>query len=174
MKKLLSIVAVAALFSTGAIAENTITIGGSILPSAVVGFDPVNGETLGTDKFIDTDIQLGSHEVNAFNSGALDASNRSIFVKTNIASTGSVTMSINSGNANKNVLLDASGATIPVVYKIGATTLNPDASNTATIATEANAGSTAITDKFTITPNAAPDQLAGNYGATLTVTISAS
>ena len=174
MKKLLSIVAVAALFSTGAIADNKITIGGNILPSAVVGFADVSGQTLtGTDRFIDATINLGSHEVDAFNSGALAASSQSTFIKTNIATTGSVSMSINSANPDKTTLVNAvdSTATIPVVYKIGTTNITPDGLTFVTIANTANAGSTAITDKFTITPSAAADQLSGTYGAVLTVAI---
>ena len=171
MKKLLSIAAVAALLSTGAMADDTITITGEVLPSAVVGFADVSGETLtGTDKFVDASIDLGSHEVDVFNGAATTASSRSIFVKTNVATGHPVTMKIVSENADN--LVDAvSGATIPVVYAIGATTLATDGSNSATLATTANAGSTAIADNFTITPTAANDQLAGTYGSTLAVTI---
>ena len=176
MKKLLSIAAVAALFSTGAMANNNqITINGTISPSAVVGFADVSGENLGTDKFIDATVDLGTHEVDVFNADALTASSQDIYVKTNVAS-GSVTMAITSDSADKTTLVNAadSGVTIPVVYKIGTTALTPDGSDSATIATAANDGSTAIADKFTVTPSAATDQLAGTYGATLTVTISAS
>lgn len=174
MNKILSIAAVAALLSTGAIADNEITITGEVLPSAVVGFVDVSGQTLtGTDKFIDASIDLGTHEVNTFNADATTASSQSIYVKTNVATGHAVTMKIASENGN-NLVDSVSGATIPVVYKIGTTELATDASNSATLATGANAGSTAINDKFTITPTAANDQLAGKYDATLSVTITAS
>ena len=169
--KLLSIAATAALLSTGAMAVNTINIGGEILPSAVVGFDAVNGETLGTDRFMDATIELGSHEVDAFNANALSASEQDIYVKTNIASGGSVTMAITSANNGALVHADDSSITIPVAYKIGGTTLSTDGTSPVTIASAANDGSTATGDKFTVTPTAAADQLAGTYNDTLTVAI---
>ena len=175
MKKILLSTIVVGLLSVNSMANNSeIAITGTVLPSAVVGFVDVSGEALtDTDKFIDATINLGSHEVDAFNSGALAASSQSIFVKTNIATTGSVSMSINSANPDKTTLVNAvdSTATIPVVYKIGTTNITPDGLTFVTIANTANAGSTAITDKFTITPSAAADQLSGTYGAVLTVAI---
>jgi len=170
MKKLLSIVAIGALLSTGAIAENQITVSGKVLPSAVVGFSAVNGQTLGTDKFIDATIDLGAHEVDVFNTDA--ATSKDIFVKTNVATGHAVTMAITSNNGD--TLKDTatgSTATIPVTYKVGNTALATDGTNPVTLANAANAGSQAITDKFTIATNAADDQLAGTYGAILTVTI---
>ena len=173
MNKILSIAAVAALLSTGAIADNEITITGEVLPSAVVGFVDVSGQTLtGTDKFVDATIDLGSHEVDVFNNDALAASSSDIFVKTNIASAADhiVTMAITDPNGG--ALKDAaSDATIPVKYKVGETELNPSGTNTVTLATEANDGSSAIGKKFTVTPNATATQLAGTYGTTLTVAI---
>jgi len=168
MKKLLSIAAVAALLSIGAIADNTIDVSGEVLPSAVVGFADVSGETLGTDKFIDATINLGSHEVDAFNTDA--ATSKDIFVKTNIATGNTVTMAITSNNGDT-LKDEVSGATIPVTYTVGNTALATDGTNPVTLANAANAGSQAITDKFTIATNAADDQLAGTYGATLTVEI---
>jgi hypothetical protein len=172
MKKILSLATILFLSSTTIGADNKITITGKILPSAVVGFEAVNTEALGDDKFIDATIDLGEHEVDDFNANALSESTRSIYVKTNIPTGGAVTIAINSNNGDD--LKDSvSGETIPVKYKIGDTELKTDGSNAVTIATRANDGSSAIDDKFTVTPNADDDQLAGTYGAELTVTISA-
>lgn len=170
MKKLLSIVAAATLLSTGAIAD-TITITGTVLPSAVVGFADVSAETLtGTDKFIDATIDLGAHEVDVFNADSLTASSKDIYVKTNVATGNLVTMAI-TADSNAGLKDTVSGEVITAVYKVGATALAVDGSNTATLTTTANAGSTAIADKFTVTTNADDDQLAGVYGTVLTVAI---
>ena len=170
MKNLLSIAAVTALLSTGAMAD-TITITGEVLPSAVVGFADVSGETLtGTDKFVDATIDLGIHEVDVFNSNSLTASSKSIFVKTNVATGNNVTMAI-TADSNGGLKDSVSGKVIPAVYKVGATTLLVDGSNTVTLASAANTGSTAIGDKFSVTTTADPDQLAGTYETVLTVAI---
>jgi hypothetical protein len=173
MKKILSLTTILFIWNLGALADNKITITGKVLPSAVVGFESVDSETLGEDRFIDATIDLGEHEVDKFNTDALTASSKSIYIKTNIPSDGAVTIAITSNNGDD--LKDSvSGKTIPVKYKIGSTELKTDGSSAVTIATEANSGTTAIDDKFTVEPNADDDQLAGTYGAELTVTISAS
>ncbi len=173
MKKFLSLATVLLLWNSGVMADNKISITGKVLPSAVVGFDAVNGEKLGDDRFIDATIDLGAHEVDDFNSNALAASSRSIYVKTNIPAGGAVAIAITSNNGDD--LKDSvSGETISVEYKIGSTKLSTDGSNPITIASKANTGSNAISDKFTVAPDADDDQVAGTYAADLTVTISAS
>ena len=168
MKKLLSIAAVAALLSTGAIADNTIGVSGTVLPSAVVAFSDASAQALGTDKFVDGTIDIGTNEIGAFS--AIDTP---VFVRTNVAAGNTVTMSIsdatNSGNLAET---SGSGASIPMAYAFGTTGSEAAiALGTAfTVATGANAGSATV-GNFKATPTVADDQLAGDYSTTLTVAI---
>ena len=165
MKKLLSIAAVAALLSTGAIADNTIGVSGTVLPSAVVAFSDASAQALGTDKFVDGTIDIGTNEIGAFS--AIDTP---VFVRTNVAAGNTVTMSI-SDTTNSGALAGP-GENIPMVYAFGNTGAEATITlGTAfTVATGANAGSATV-GNFKATPTVADDQLAGDYSTTLTVAI---
>jgi len=112
MKKLLSIAAVAALLSTGAIADNTLTVNGIVEAGALVSFGsaPVGNVVAGTFTFQDTTINFNS----ALVLGQENFNNQDVFVKTN-SSTGvslalTTTPDLSDGNN-----------TIPTTYKFGAT-----------------------------------------------------
>jgi hypothetical protein len=167
MKKLLSIAAVATLLSTGANAVNTIGVAGTVLPSAVVSFSDASAQALGTNKFIDGLINIGTNNI-----GAFTAIDKPLFVRTNVAPGNTVTMSI-TDTTNSGSLAGPVGSTaIPMAYAFGATGAEaPIVLGTPfTVATGANAGSITV-GNFKATPTVAANQLAGSYSTALTVAI---
>jgi len=167
MKKILSIVAIGALFTSYAVAtENEIYVHGVVKPSAIVGFSAVNGENLLSSspysKFMGADVDLGDLAL-----GTEDVTEASIFVKTN--ATGTITMSL-ADTLNNGTLKSGTNEMIPT-YSYGSTAF---ALGTAmTLTTGTNNGSAALSDKFKVAVTPTATQVAGTYSTTLAVTIAA-
>ena len=158
MKKLLSIAAVAALLSTGAMAD-TITINGKVLAGAQVSFGaaPTGDLVGGTFTFKDAVVGFESLAL-----GIANTDNQDVYVKTN------------SNNGVKITLVttpDLSDGThtVPTTYKLGDTTFVAGSALSLTAGT--NDGSAAIANKFTTTATPAADQVSGTYAASIDVTI---
>ena len=159
MKKLLSIVAVAAVFSTGAIAD-TITINGEVLAGAQVSFGAAPIGTLVGGTFAFEDAVVG------FENLALDqdnVDNQDVFVKTN--SNNGVSISLDSTPD----LSDGNGHTVPTTYALGGVNFVTGTAQSLTGGT--NDGSVAIANQFTTTAHPAADQVSGSYQATIIATI---
>ena len=169
MKKLLSIAAVAALFSTGAMADNTITLEGTVqkaatvqLKSAFTGTDLTSATGLFNDYVMSMrkELPLGD-ETNMVT--------EPLFLQTNGAAN-TVTITLAYDN-----ILSGTGATIPLhaYYKKDGGTEGGLASGTAISMTDSsgtNDGTAKVGD-LKITGTAANNQEAGNYNGTITVTI---
>jgi len=161
MKKLLSIAAVAALFATAAVADNTITVNGEVLAGAQVSFGaaPTGTLTGGTFTFEDATIGFDDLKLNQDN-----VENQAVYVKTN--SNSGVSISLGSTPD----LADGNGHTVPTTYALGGTTFVAGTAQSLTDGT--NDGSTALADlPFTTTATPAADQVSGSYTASIAVTI---
>ena len=179
MKKLLSIMAIGALFSTTAFAtnDNKIDIIGTVLSGAVVGFSDMSQEALFSgDSAIVKFKDPGQINLGIIGVGETFENNlvQSIYVKTN--DTNGVTMTItdptNSGNLNG--LDDHStdnGESITMSYKLMGLDYTIGTTGAVTVASGKDDGKTKQ-GEFKMIPDAATaNQAAGTYGTVLTVTI---
>jgi len=171
MKKLLSIAAVAALLSTGAIATDTITLQATIAPAATVQLEnafTASDLTDGTGVFNDYAMASRMTIPLALETALVD---QPLFLQSNGDASG-VTMSLAYTDM---VGLTATGEKIPLkcYYDEGTTATTLQATETpfslsSTAGT--NDGSAAVGQlKITATP--ANNQVAQNYDGTVTVTI---
>lgn len=178
MKRLLSIIALGALLSSGVnAADNQIDITGTVLSGAVVGFADMSGEALFSGdtaivKFKDpSQINLGTIGVGET---FADGLTQNIYVKTN--DTNGVSMSITDGTNSGNLKgLDSAGAdngeTIDVSYNLMGAAYTLGTTGAVTLVATKDLGSTSVGD-LVMTPSAATtNQGAGTYGTVLTVTI---
>jgi len=169
MKKLLSIAVTTALLSTVAMAIST--VGGTIGAKAVVGFSSVAAASYHPSQsgtFIDAPVTIASFTGDTLND---------LYVKTNINPTQAVKIDLGASN-NGNLRDTATGALIPVTYKLGTALVSvPFTFNgIAQILTNtANTGATPLANtKFIISPNnPALVPVAGTYSEDLTFTITA-
>jgi len=158
MKKLLSIAAVAALFTTGAIAD-TITVNGVVLAGAQVSFGSAPAGTLVAGTFAFEDAVVG------FESLALDqdnVDNQNVFVKTNSNNGVSIALGTTPD-------LSDGTHTVPTTYALGGVDFVAGTAQSLTGGT--NDGSVALANQFTTTAHPAADQVSGAYTATITATI---
>ena len=163
MKKLLSIAAVAALFSTGAIADNTITLEGTVqkaatvqLKSAFTGTDLTSATGLFNDYGMSMrkELPLGDET---------DMVTEPLFLQTNGAAN-TVTIAL----AFDNIV--SGDATIPLKVYYNEASLDSGEAASMTDSTDTNDGSTKVGDlKITATP--AINQEAGDYDGSIAVTI---
>jgi hypothetical protein len=177
MKKILSIVAIGALFTSYGFADNIITCTGTCPASATVNFgSAVQAMTTdGTDKFIDATVAFDN-----FTLGSAKVVTNDLYVNTNTI--GDVTMQIASTLMS---LRNTDGSISTVVNETIALsyTYTPDSTNnsSASSTTDLSSAKTITTGKFsnkagTLAISAKPvaNQAAGNYKAEVAVTISAS
>ncbi len=173
MKKILSIVAIGALFTSYAVAtDNQSTVTAHVDDAAEVGFGDQSGIALtsNTFKFTGGDIALGTLSL----SGTTDTT-KTVFVKTNSIDGVKMTISdaTNSGNLYHTTSNDVHDK-IDTTYKYGvvggetAVRLGESFSLT----NERNAGSTSV-GNFVVLPRPTATQLGGDYSTTLTVAIAA-
>jgi len=174
MKKILSIVAIGALFTSYGFADNTTEITADIAESAIVSLDALG--TMPTDgssqiKFItpSSAIALGTLTLNT----AKEVS-RDIYVNTNSARSVKIQLATTSLSSTTGT----STETIPLVYKYtpdagnsGVTTEATDLTNSAVALTVGKFSAKAGVLTVKVTPAAM--QQAGNYTANVAVSISA-
>ena len=161
MKKILSIAAVAALLSTGAIANNTINVNGTVLAGAQVSLGSAPTGTLVGGTFIFEDAILNFNT--ALTLGQANSNNQDVFVKTN-SSTG-VSLALTTTPD----LSDGNGNTIPTTYSLGATQFVAGVAQALT--TGPNNGQIAITPQFKTIATPSALQTSGTYQSVLNVTI---
>ena len=168
MKKLLSIAAVAALLSTAAVADNTIGVSGTVLPSAVVGFSDVSGETLGgPDKFLDYAVDIGSTELNS----RFNTITNSFYVKSNNPNGVNISITPHAGEDPDGGITGPTGEVIDVTYYLdGFNIYDMTASPTVSLTSTATAGDIAG-KTFTIVADKPNLKTAGLYDTVLDVTI---
>jgi len=173
MKKILSIVAIGALFTSyGFATDNQSTVTATVQDAAEVGFTDQSGITLTTNtfKFTGGDIALGTLSL----SGTTDTT-KTVFVKTNSIDGVKMTISdaTNSGNLDHTTSTDVLDK-IATTYKYGAAS----AETAVTLGTPfsltslRNEGSATV-GNFVVLPRPTATQLGGSYSTTLTVAIAA-
>ena len=167
MKKLLSIMAIGALLTTGANAvdDNKIDVTGTVLAGAVVWIGDYADTALvgGTMVFEGNTVELGEMPL-----GTDSSTSMPISVKTN--STSGVKMTI-SDAVNEGKLADGTKTKIAMAYKLdslGGFTLG----TAINLVDGTNDGASSI-DNFTATATVPADQESGDYSTTLTVLIEA-
>jgi len=187
MKKLLSIVAVAALINTGAnAADNQIALGGTVLVDGYVGFAAatVQAKTLvgtGTAQmtglFVDdalntlTFLKLGGGGISA--GGQFVPIHRDIYVKSNAQS--GVTMALDNVGPMITDDGDAADEKMELAYTYAGTAITANTPFTVLAAGSTSDGGTKVNGDdagFKVTPaQATPLQVAGDYTTTVAVTI---
>lgn len=164
MKKLLSIAAVAALLSTGAVAtENEISVQGTVEAGAQVSMGAAPTGTLTGGTFIFEGGAIG-FEAMPLNQDSVDT--QDIYVNTN--SVTGITMAIADGTNGGN-MVDGAGHTVNTSY-----TLMGNAVTVGGAAIELTSGTNDGTSKvgdIVTKAHPAADQVSGDYSTTLTVTI---
>jgi len=174
MKKILSIVAIGALFTSYGFADNTITTTGIIKPSAIVKLGSSAAGTLTTNSsyLVDKlDVTIGD-TTNGLMLGSDNTTELDVYVNTNSSST--VGMKIDSSNTADGKLTNGAN-TINTVYSYKKVTGNY--SDFAIGGSEIELSDNGIKDgvnkvgtfKITATPTAT--QIAGTYTSTLTVAV---
>jgi hypothetical protein len=164
MKKLLSIVAISALLTTGMNATNNqLTVTGSVAPAATIhlGTAP-QALTSGTGLFQDSEITFDNNLL-------LNTSNTqdiNLFLATN--TTGAVTMTITPADL---VHSTDTNAKLTVSYTYTPNSGSADNDDVYELGGATNAGTKVGVLTASVTPAAA--QLAGTYSQTITVTVSA-
>lgn len=157
------------LVGVNAMAEDTITISGTILPSAVVGFSDVSGETLNeNDRFLDAIIDLQTAEPDA----SFTVPSKNFYVKSNNPNGVQVSITPHTGeNANGYLTRTTGAETLSAQYYIGGfSTYSMSASPTIALTTEATDGTTEE-KSFAIVPTIPETHTAGIYDTVLDVTI---
>jgi hypothetical protein len=178
MKKLLSIVAIGALLSSGVQADDgTVTETLKVLPSAVVGFTSTSALALGEDDFVNGVIDFADSEI-----GDTPIYTQEIFVRTNVADTHTVTMTVTDAiNAGKlhNPDADTDAATlddndIVMAYKYGVAGSEVVfvLGDIVLLTTGSNDGTSSV-GNLIATPTIVGNQLAGTYSTVLNVHIAA-
>jgi len=113
MKKILLSTIVVGLLGVNSMADDKITVTGSVLPAAVVGFVDVSGETLNVnDRFIDATIDLGTTELNS-NFGTIV---NHFHVKSNNPSGVQISITPHAGEDASGALTGTTGKRVPVTY----------------------------------------------------------
>jgi len=161
MKKILSIAAVAALLSTGAIANNTINVNGTVLAGAQVSLGSAPTGTLVGGTFIFEDAILNFNT--ALTLGQANSNNQDVFVKTNSNTGVSLTLTSTPD------LSDGNGNTIPTTYSLGATQFIAGIAQGLT--NGPNNGTTALANQFKTIATTSPLQTSGTYSSNLNVII---
>ena len=169
MKKIILIGSIVGLIGMPASADNTIGAGGTVLPSAVVGFSDVSGETLtATDRFIDATINLGSTELNSHFSPTIT---NDFYVKSNNPNGVNISIAPHAGEASNGALTGPNGETIELTYYLdGFNIYNIATSPTVSLTSTATTGNTAG-KSFVIVPEVPNTNTAGVYDTVLDVTI---
>ena len=167
MKKILLSTIVVGLLGVNSMAD-TITVEGSVLPAAVVGFADVSGETLNAnDRFIDATINVGTTELNS-NFGTIA---NHFYVKSNNPNGVQISITPHAGEDTSGALTGATGERVPVTYYLdGFTQYNMNISPTVTLTSGATDG-TVQGKTFAVAPNIPSNQTAGIYDTVLDVTI---
>lgn len=163
MKKLLSIVAVAALMSTGAnAADDEIIISGEILAGAQVAFGaaPVGTLTGGTFLFEEATITLGTIDL-----GVAKTDTQAVHVNTN-SQTG---IKMNILGTDLTSTETGSSATIPTTYTFAGAAV--DAAGTDFDLVSATDDGSVTRGDFVTTATPALNQESGDYATTLAVVI---
>lgn len=157
------------LFSVNSFADGDITVTGTILPSAVVGFEKVDGIALSAvDTFKNSEIDFGSSELG----GGFDAVSKNFYVKSNNPNGVSVKIEADAGQHSGGGLTGESGEVIGVNYYFnGFNTYN--LGDTIVLTEEPTDGSEQG-KAFTFAPNntSGVTYRAGSYTTVLKVTIS--
>jgi hypothetical protein len=173
MKKILSIVAIGALFTSyGFATDNQSSVTATVEDAAEVGFTDQSGIALTTNtlKFTGGDIALGTLSL----SGTTDTT-KTVFVKTNSIDGVKMTISdtTNSGHLDHTTSTDALDK-IDTAYKYGV------AGSEALVAlgtpfnlTSAKNAGSATVGNFIVLPRPTATQLGGSYSTTLVVAIAA-
>ena len=163
MKKLLSIAAVAVLFSSGAMAVNTITLQGTAQKAATVQLKSAfTGDDLTNNTGVFNDYAMSEREVLPLGEETVMV-NEPLFLQTNGAAN-TVTIAL----AFDNIV--SGDATIPLKVYYNEASLDSGEAASMTDSTDTNDGSTKVGDlKITATP--AINQEAGDYDGSIAVTI---
>ncbi|NPA60458.1 MAG: hypothetical protein GXO30_08405 [Epsilonproteobacteria bacterium] len=173
MKKLLSSVLVAGLLGAVAVnaADDEIVLEGTVTAGAVVGFENVSGESLGTGstaviKFKDpgASIDFGTKAPGE----TFDAITKDLYVKTNNGPgvTMELTDATNSGN-----LAHADGDTISIAYELMGSSYTIGTTGAVDLVTAVNDGTSSVGTLKMTPAELTAIQKAGDYTTTLSVTI---
>jgi len=174
MKKILSIVAIGALFTSYGFADNTITTTGIIKPSAIVKLGSSAAGTLTTNSsyLVDKlDVTIGD-TTNGLMLGSDNTTELDVYVNTNSSST--VGMKIDSSSTADGKLTSGTN-TIDTTYaykKDGGSFNNFSiAGSEIELSSGGVKDGTAVAGIFKITATPSATQVAGTYTSTLTVAV---
>lgn len=167
-KSFLSILIVMGLVSINSMANDSITISGTVLPAAVVGFSDVSGQTLNAnDRFMDATIDMGTTELNS----QFTTITNHFYTKSNNPNGVQISITPHAGENANGWLTGANGETLSATYYLdGFNQYNVATSPTVTLTSGATDGTTQG-KTFVISPSVPNTQTAGIYNTVLDVTI---
>lgn len=157
------------LFSFMSFADDQITITGTILPSAIVGFEKVDGIALSAvDTFQDTKIDFGSSELGS----GFDAIPKNFYVKSNNPNGVSIKIEADAGEHSGGGLTGESGEVIGINYYFNG--FSTYSLGDTIVLTEAPTDGSEKGKAFAFAPNntSGVTYRAGTYSTVLRVTIS--
>ena len=157
------------LFSINIFADDKITITGTILPSAVVGFVDVSGINLSSiDTFRNSEIDFGSSELG----GGFNALSKNFYVKSNNPNGVSIKIEPDAGEHSGGGLTGETGEIIGINYYFNG--LNTYNMGDTIILTETHTNGSEKGKAFLFAPNntSGVNYTAGTYSTVLKVTIS--
>ena len=168
MKKIIFIASIISLTTISITADNTIGVSGTVLPSAVVGFSDVSGESLGgADKFIDASIDLGSTELNS----RFSTITNNFYVKSNNPNGVNISITPHAGEDTDGAITGPNGEIIEITYYLdGFNIYDMTSSSTVSLTSVATAGDVAG-KTFTAVAERPNINTAGFYDTVLDVTI---
>ena len=164
-KSFLTIILFVGFVGVNAMADDTITISGTVLPAAVVGFSDVSGETLNAnDRFIDATIDMGTTELNT----PFTTITKKFYTKSNNPNGVQIKIKPHAGENASGDLTSSTGEILNVNYLFNFNNYTMD--STVTLTTEDTAGDTAGYTFMTI-PHRPTTQTAGIYDTVLDVAV---
>lgn len=164
----LTIIIVVGLVGVDAIADDKITISGTVLPAAVIGFSDVSGETLNAnDRFLNATIDMGTTEPNT----AFSTISNHFYVKSNNPNGVQISITPHATENTNGWLTGANGETLGATYFLdGFTQYSMSDSPIVSLTTGATNGQTQG-KTFVISPSVPINHTAGIYNTVLDVKI---
>ena len=167
-KSFLTVMLVMGVVGVNSMADDTITISGTVLPAAVVGFSDVSSETLNeNDRFIDAVINIGTGEPNE----GFTVTPSHFYVKSNNPNGVSISITPHTGENSSGHLTGETGEILGMQYFIGGFNSYSMSSSPTVSLTTGPTNGTEEGKSFSIVANVPDTQTAGIYDTVLDVTV---
>ena len=167
-KSFLTIILLVGFVGVNAMADDTITISGTVLPAAVVGFSDVSGETLNAnDRFMDATIDMGTDEPNE----GFTITPKYFYVKSNNPNGISISITPHTSENSSGFLTGETGEVLSLQYFIDGFSNYSMSASPAVSLTDTATNGTEKGKSFSIVANIPDTHTAGVYDTVLDVTV---